>query len=341
MRVLGCLLAALLGVSPALATDPDPGTDRSSDRRVLPTQRVAIGVAPFEHAGAPGAGVPDVATLLAERLVTKGVERVVGPAELGARSVAEPGAGEVSGWASRHELGAIVVGRATRLGSSLSLDLRLRAGRDGRVVATYIEEVPRPSDLEASVERLAERVMQGAALAQPDRAAQPATAGDGAGGSRPAAPEERVFQSDAPIKISAAQLEAFEREGGRRVIFTDDVRASQGDLSLTAQRLEAFYPPGQSQPDRLVATGGVVVVQENKTARCDQATYHRDRQLVVCTGRNAVLTQDDDQVQGQEITFHLDTRTLTVKGNAQLRIQPERRAERDGDEPAGLSGGPR
>jgi lipopolysaccharide export system protein LptA len=339
MRALGWLLVAFLIAGPSLAADPDP--DGSSDAPVSPTQKLAIGVAPFERAGAPGTSVPDVATLLAERLATKGVERVVGPAELGARSVAEPGAAEVSGWASQHALGAIVVGRATRLGSSLSLDLRLRAGRDGRVVATYIEEVARPSDLGASVDRLADRVIQGAELAEPGRAVKPAAAGAGRDGREAGKLEETSFQSDGPIKISAAQLEAFEREGGRRVIFTDDVRASQGDLSLTAQRLEAFYPPGQSQPDRLVASGGVVVVQENKTARCDQATYHRDRQLVVCTGRNAVLTQDDDQVQGKEITFHLDTKTLTVKGNAQLRIQPERRAEKDGDETPGLSGGPR
>ena len=110
-------------------------------------------------------------------------------------------------------------------------------------------------------------------------------------------------------------------------------------MRLTAadgHRLQAYeaVPAG-------TARGGVVVVQENKTARCDEATYHRDQQRVVCTGRNAVLTQDDDQVQGREITFHLDTRTLTVKGNAQLRIQPERRADSDGDAPAGLSGGPR
>jgi lipopolysaccharide export system protein LptA len=340
MRALGCLLVVLLCAGSVRAADPDAGAKQSSDARVSPTRKTAIGVAPFERAGAPGAAVPDVATLLAERLVAKGVERVVGPASLGARSVAEPDPAEVSGWATQHALRAIVVGRATRLGSSLSLDLRLRAGRDGRIMATYIEEVGRPADLDASLDRLAERVIQGAELAEPDRAAEPASAGGRAG--RPAGKlEPAPFQSDAPIKISAAQLEALEREGGRRVIFTDDVRASQGDLSLTAQRLEAFYPPGQSQPDRLVASGGVVVVQENKTARCDEATYHRDRQIVICTGRNAVLTQDDDQVQGREITFHLDTRTLTVKGNAQLRIQPERRAENETVPPAGLTGGPR
>jgi lipopolysaccharide transport protein LptA len=345
MRGSGRLLLAFLLGGPAFAAGPARASAGSSDAAVPPTTGVAIGVAPFERAGAPGATVPDVATLLAERLATKGVERVVGPAELGARAAAEPSPAEVSAWASQHALGTVVVGRATRLGSSLSVDLRVRAGRDGRVVATFIEEVARPGDLGASVERLADRVLQATELALAPRAPQPAaradTGDEGRKGGRDLVGGSSPFESDAPIKISSGQLEAFEKEGGRRLLFTDDVHASQGDLSLRSQRLEAFYPPGQSQPDRLVASGGVVVVQENKTARCDQATYHRDRQMVVCTGKDAVLTQDDDQVQGREITFHLDTKVLTVKGNAHVRIQPERRAEKDADGTPALSGGPR
>lgn len=321
-------LASLLGIgSVVLAASLSRAAGESSEASVSPREEVAIGVAPFERAGAPGASVPDVATLLAERLATKGVERVVGPAKLGARAAAEPSPAEIQAWASQHQLGAVVVGRATRLGSSLSLDLRVRSGRDGRVVATYIEELAQPGELGASVERLAVRVLQGAELA----AARTSSAERGDTGRRPDADGggESPFQSDAPIKISSAQLEAFEKDGGRRLVFTDDVRASQGDLSLRSQRLEAFYPPNQSQPDRLVASGGVVVAQENKTARCDSATYYRDRQVVVCKGENATLTQDDDQVQGKEITFHLDTKVLTVKGNAHVRIQPQRRAERE------------
>ena len=333
------LLVFAIGSS-ALAAAPTHAGAGSSGSPVSPTTKLAIGVAPFESAGAPGAGVPDVATLLAERLATKGVERVVGPAKLGARAAAEPSPAEVSGWASQHALGAIVVGRTTRLGSTLSLDLRVRAGQDGRVVATYIEEVGRPGDLGASVERLAERVLQGAELAVagrgPKAAARPGAGGSGAGDGEGESP----FQSDAPIKISSAQLEAFEKDGGRRIVFTDDVRAAQGDLTLRAQRLEAFYPPEQSQPDRLVASGSVVVAQENKTARCDRATYYREKQVVVCTGEYAVLIQDDDQVQGKEITFHLNTKVLTVKGNAHVRIQPERRAEKTGGGTPALSGGP-
>jgi lipopolysaccharide transport protein LptA len=278
-------------------------------------------VAPFERVASPGAAVPDVAALLANRLATKGVERVVGPADLGARATAEPTPDEVRAWAERAAVAAVVVGRATRLGRSLSVDARVRSGRDGSVLATYVEEVAQPDDLGAALERLAGRVLEGSGAAR--AAAAPGRAG---------AERSRVsLRSEEPIQISAGQLEAFEEEGRKRLVFTGSVRASQGDLTLRAGRLEAFYPADSSQPDRLVASGEVEVVQGDRSARCESATYRRAEEVVVCTGEDAVLTQGDDQVQGREIVFQLRSEVLTVKGGARVRIQPETHAERRPD----------
>ncbi|MEN8181575.1 MAG: LptA/OstA family protein, partial [Myxococcota bacterium] len=250
--------------------------------------------------------MPDVATLLADRLATKGVDRIVGPASLGASATAEPSAETVRGWAERSHLWAVVVGRTTRLGRSLSVDVQVRGADDGLVLATFVEEIAGPADLGSAVERLSDQVLAlhtppGAPEepAPPDEAAQ----ASGSSGMTP-------FQGDAPIEISAAQLEAFEEDGRKRLVFTDGVRAAQGDFVLQSRRLEAFYPAHSSQPERLVASGNVVLEQLNRTAHCDVATYFRDDQRVVCAGDLAILTQDDDELSGKEITFHLDSQTL-------------------------------
>lgn len=306
--LLGLLGLGALGVGPRV----------SSAAAVSPKPLVAIGVAPFEQVAAQGASVPDVASLLADRLATKGVDRIVGPAELGAQPLAEPAAESVQTWAQDAEVGTVVVGRTTRLGRSLSIDLRLLSGVDGAVVATFVEEVTRPSELGAAVERLAERVLEGIEpVGEP--AAPSETTASGATRSGRASP----FQGDEPIQISAAQLEAFEEEGRKRLVFTDDVRAAQGTFKLRAARLEAFYPAQSSQPERLVASGNVRLSQEGRTARCDTATYFREDQRVVCKGQNAILKQDDDQLQGREITFHLDSEVLVVTGGATVRIQSD------------------
>ena len=97
----------------------------------LAEESLSVGVAPFERVAGPGQNVPDVATRLAQRLGTQGIEKVVGPSELGADPTAAPKPEEVSAWGDAASVANIVVGRTTRLGRSLSVDARV------------IEELPR------------------------------------------------------------------------------------------------------------------------------------------------------------------------------------------------------
>jgi len=167
---------------------------------------------------------------------------------------------------------------------------------------------------------------QTAAVAEPSR--------PDAGGSQQSVPpspqagaEEPGFlgtgRSDEPINIRSGELEAFEEGGERRFVFRQDVEVRQGDLRLTSRHLEAFYPKGSSQPDRLEASGDVVLVQEGREARCDRATYLRDEGRVVCLGDDAVLLQDGDRVRGKEIEFDLDTERLVVRGGADVELQSD------------------
>ena len=90
---------------------------------------------------------------------------------------------------------------------------------------------------------------------------------------------------------------------------------------FTARRLEAFYPAGSSKPDRLVATGEVVMAQGELEAHCDEATYERSEQRLVCRG-SAELYDGPDRVAGQEIEFNLATESVTVSGNAAVVFHP-------------------
>jgi len=56
--------------------------------------------------------------------------------------------------------------------------------------------------------------------------------------------------SDQPISIRADELEAVSRDGRRHLIFTDNVRVEQADVRIESDRLEAFYPKGENQPNR-------------------------------------------------------------------------------------------
>lgn len=290
-----------------------------------------IGVAPFERVAAAGAAVPDIASSLAQRLGTKGVGRVVGPGELGGSPAADPPADDVVARAAQAQVDVVVVGRTTRLGESLSVDTRLRSGASGAMLGTpVVVEASSPSDLGRAIDELAELVLE---AAHRDPAAAGVRVASRPSGSVPApnlateqgdgGSEKKPFQKDAPISIQSDVLEAFDKDGRKKFVFTGRVRAKQDDLYLTSDRLEAYYPEGQSQPERMVATGHVEITQTGKRACCEKATYFRTEEKLVCVGDNARLDEDCDLVYGKEIVFHLDTEILEVNGTADVRIHPE------------------
>jgi lipopolysaccharide transport protein LptA len=307
----------LTGAPAAQAAEPDAAP-------------IKIGVAPFEGVFPPGGEVPDLATLLADRLGTRGVGRIVGPAQLGADPDPEPQDAEVKGWAEGAQLETIVVGRTTRIGEQLSVDVHLRSGATGGVVGTYVAEIVRPGELEAAVDRLAVEVIEG-------------TMGLRSGEGPPAvatapsrAPEARAEKApfgfgggDAPLSIESEELEAYQKEGARRLLFRKNVRVKQGDLRLTSAALEAVYPADSSQPDRLTATGNVILVQGTRNARCDTAIYDRASAELTCRG-SAVYREGDNRLSGDVIEIDLTTERVRVTGSAAVLIEPEDSGERAG-----------
>jgi lipopolysaccharide export system protein LptA len=130
------------------------------------------------------------------------------------------------------------------------------------------------------------------------------------------------FDSDQPLAIHSDELEASQTRGARRLVFSKNVKVEQGDLQLESARLEAFYPENASQPDRLVASGDVHVVQGTRQARCDEAIYYRTEDLLVCEG-HAELRDGEDRVAGAVIEFDLGAERVLVKGGATVLFHPE------------------
>jgi lipopolysaccharide transport protein LptA len=288
---------------------------------------LTIGVVPFERNAPPGASVPEVATLLADRMGTLGVAKVVGPAEFEFAADAEPDDASVQAWAQEARVAALVAGRITRIGSQLSVDVRLHSGDSGAVEGTYVAEIISPDQLDAVVDALASQILAGAApLAQ--AAGSPAVSA--AGSSAPAAPAPpsgggtfgMPFDSDRPLSIRSDELQSIRDGNSRKFVFTKNVVVVQDEMTIKSNRLEAIYPPESSQPSRMVATGRVRMMNGGNEARCDQATYERAKDSLVCRG-NAELQEGTDCVKGEWIEFDLAAETVKVGGGARVVLGGE------------------
>jgi len=283
-----------------------------------PAASIAIAVAPFEYSVPPGGEALDVETLLADRLGTKGVKKVVGPAELAVAADAEPTAETVQTLARQAGVAAVVVGRVTQIGGQVSVDVRLRSGETGAAAGTYVAEALRADQLEAVVDRLASQLIDGAAALGPEPA--PAvSAGTPASSPSAGAAFGISFDSGGPISIHSDELESVKSAGMRHLLFSKNVVVTQDDLTIRSNRLEAFYPPKASEPDRLVATGRVRMLNGENEVSCDKATYERTKDLLICRG-SAELREGPDCVAGKWIEFDLAAETVKVGGGAKVVI---------------------
>lgn len=132
-----------------------------------------------------------------------------------------------------------------------------------------------------------------------------------------------VIETGDPIEIEARELEVVTLDGGgRQLSFREAVRVVQGAARLHCDALDAWYPPGEREPERLVARGAVEIVQGDRRARCEEAVYLRSAQTLTCGG-GAQLVQGCDVVTGREIEFDLARDRVRVIGEASVRIHPK------------------
>jgi lipopolysaccharide export system protein LptA len=162
--------------------------------------------------------------------------------------------------------------------------------------------------------------------------------------ARGAAPKQPAAGQDVPLRITAARLEADQKEGV--VIFTGDVKSIYGDSTLYSDQLRVYFktrpeaakgskptaPPaakseesplgdlGGQKIDRIVARGNVRFVQGDRVATGEEAIYYKDRDEVVLRG-HPQLWQAENTLKGERIIFNLKTNKALVESSPQRRVE--------------------
>ncbi|MEM9176676.1 MAG: LptA/OstA family protein, partial [Myxococcota bacterium] len=210
----------------------------------------------------------------------------------------------------------------------------VRSGHSGAERARHALDLPAPARRPEVIERLAAKILTGLGYEMPSEAPPGAVAAAGPVTSDSAGPAEdrgrgldaafdrEGFDGDAPIEIKADEAEIVSRDHGRELLFQRNVHVTQANVTLRSERLEATYRRGESEPEKLVAHGDVLVDQGGRRARCDRAIYLRKDQRLTCSGR-AELVQGCDVVRGDSIQFWLADDRARVQGAASIVIRPE------------------
>ncbi|WP_417692944.1 lipopolysaccharide transport periplasmic protein LptA [Roseibium sp.] len=139
------------------------------------------------------------------------------------------------------------------------------------------------------------------------------------------------FGSDTkePIQIEAESLAVEDKSNS--ATFTGNVVVTQGDAQLKTQHLVVFYAGSatadvQQSISRLEARGRVYISSEDQTATGDEASFDMDRQSMVMTGKEVVLSQGANVVVGNRLTVDLKTGKANLQapqsGRVKVLIQP-------------------
>lgn len=117
---------------------------------------------------------------------------------------------------------------------------------------------------------------------------------------------------NAPVDVAADRIEVQDRAD--RAVFSGNVQAKQGDMTLSAARLTVAYSKtGGVQIERLDASGGVELRSPSETARSQFAIYDLDSRIVTMIG-GVVLTRGRSEVKGGRLVLDLDSGRAVMDG---------------------------
>jgi len=149
-------------------------------------------------------------------------------------------------------------------------------------------------------------VLLGAAGAQPKkgdaRTAEKASKGTPAFGFS--------TNSQAPIDITSDTVEGSQKDN--TVTFNGNVIAKQEDITLYANKMVVYYNPDTKKLKEIMALGNVRIVQLDRRATSQKASFEQDAAKVTLEGE-AVLREGENVIRGERIIYYVDEQRSVVE----------------------------
>jgi lipopolysaccharide export system protein LptA len=136
-------------------------------------------------------------------------------------------------------------------------------------------------------------------------------------------------QIDEQIQIVADKLITNHAE--KYAEFIGDVRASQGNFTITSEHLRIYYKDNldnlknqtgsQELIERIVASGHVKISTDKYVAESEQAEYDLDDAVLILKGENSTIQSGKNFITGSKITVHREDGQIIVERSAEKRVK--------------------
>jgi lipopolysaccharide export system protein LptA len=125
------------------------------------------------------------------------------------------------------------------------------------------------------------------------------------------------MNSQAPIDITSDTVEGSQKDN--TVTFNGNVIAKQEDITLYANRMVVHYNPDTKKLKEITAVGNVRVVQLDRRATSQKASFEQDANKVTLEGE-AVLREGENVIRGERIIYYVDEQRSVVEGGKGGRV---------------------
>jgi lipopolysaccharide export system protein LptA len=152
-----------------------------------------------------------------------------------------------------------------------------------------------------------------------------------AGAAESKTPAKGPGDSKDKIRVTADTLTAD--DAGKWAEFVGNVKATQGETVITAERLKIFYSgsaapaqkgaPGGGTLKEVIATGNVVINFDKRVATSDRAEYQVETGILTLIGPNSKVTSENNFVIGDRITFNRNDNRAKVESSSRQRVEAE------------------
>ena len=122
----------------------------------------------------------------------------------------------------------------------------------------------------------------------------------------------------AAVEVAAESLSIDQATG--QAIFEGDVVIAQGNLRLTAARVEVVYGETAGEITRFRATGGVTIVTETEAAEAQEAEYDLTEGVLRLTG-DVLLTQGASAIAAERMVIDVESGAAQMDGRVRTTFQ--------------------
>lgn len=122
----------------------------------------------------------------------------------------------------------------------------------------------------------------------------------------------------APIEVTADSLSIDQDTG--RAVFDGNVVIGQGDMRVTAGRVEVVYGADTSEIVALIASGTVTFVTPSEAAEAQEARYDVVTGMLTLAGE-VLLTQGASAISADQMMIDVTNGTATMEGRVRTVLQ--------------------